>query len=209
MLTMLGRQTATGLRLLLVFTVLLGIVYPLVVWGVAHIPGLADRAEGSVVHAADGTPAGSSLIGIDPVATDPAADPYFHTRPSASAEDVLGPADTSTSGGSNLGTFDSDPEEGGLLETVQERRALIAGREGADPALVPPDAVTASGSGLDPHISPEYAALQVGRVARVTGIPVADVGALVADATDGRVFGFLGEPTVNVTELNLAVAARG
>jgi len=202
MLTTMWRQAATGLRLLLVFTVLCGIVYPLLVWGVAHIPGLAGKAEGSVVAAADGTPAGSSLIGIDPVAAEPAADPYFHTRPSASAEDVLGPADTSTSGGSNKGAFDAD-----LLDAVNQRRTLIAEREGVDPALVPPDAVTASGSGLDPDISPEYAALQVARVARVTGLSTDAVRGLVAEASSGRVLGFLGEPTVNVTELNLAVQA--
>ena len=202
MLTMLWRQTATGLRLLLVLTVVCGVAYPLVVWGVAHIPGLADEAEGSIVTTADGTPAGSSLIGIDPVPADPAADPYFHTRPSASSEDVLGPADTSTSGGSNKGGFDAE-----LLDTVTQRRALIAARDGVDPASVPPDAVTASGSGLDPHISPEYAAVQTARVARVTGLSDDDVRGLVAAATDGRVWGFLGEPTVNVTELNVAVAA--
>ena len=202
MLTVLWRQTATGLRLLLVLTVVCGVAYPLVVWGVAHVPGLADKAEGSIVTTADGTRAGSSLIGIDPVPADPAADPYFHTRPSASSEDVLGPADTSTSGGSNKGGFDAE-----LLDTVTQRRALIAARDGVDPASVPPDAVTASGSGLDPHISPEYAAVQTARVARVTGLSDDDVRGLVAAATDGRVWGFLGEPTVNVTELNVAVAA--
>jgi K+-transporting ATPase ATPase C chain len=197
--TMLWRQTATGLRLLLVFTVLCGIVYPLVVYGVAHVPGLAGKAEGSVITSADGTPVGSSLIGVDPVAADPAADPYFHTRPSASSEGVLGPADTSTSGGSNMGGFDTE-----LLDTINQRRALIAEREGVDLSAVPPDAVTASGSGLDPHISPEYAQLQVARVARVNGLSPDAVRELVAGASSGRVLGFLGEPTVNVTELNLA-----
>lgn len=200
MLTMLGRQTATGLRLLLVLTVLCGIAFPLLVWGVTRLPGLAGRAEGLIITSADGTPVGSSLIGIDPVPADPAADPYFHTRPSASSQDVLGPADTSTSGGSNKGGFDAD-----LLDTIEQRRTLIAEREGADPAAVPPDAVTASASGLDPHISPEYAVLQATRVARVTGLPEDRVRELVADAGDGRLLGFLGEPTVNVTELNLAV----
>lgn len=198
MLTTLGRQTATGLRLLLMFTLICGIAYPLLTWAVAHVPGLADRAEGSVVYAADGTPAGSSLIGIDPVAADPTADPYFHTRPSASPD----PGPPAASGGSNKGGFDAD-----LLDTVTQRQALIAERERVDPSLVPPDAVTASASGLDPHISPEYAALQVARVADVTGLPAARVEALVADVSDGRILGFLGEPTVNVTELNLAVAA--
>jgi potassium-transporting ATPase KdpC subunit len=202
-LTTLRRQTATGLRLLLLFTVLCGIVYPLAVWGVAHLPGLAGKAEGSIVTDAAGRPAGSSLIGVDPVPADPNADPYFHTRPSASAEDVLGPGDTSTSGGSNKGGFDED-----LLATIEQRRALIAEREGVDPSAVPPDAVTASASGLDPDISPAYADLQVARVARVTGLSAAEVRDLVAQASSGRVLGFLGEPTVNVTELNLAVAAR-
>ncbi|MEJ3658798.1 potassium-transporting ATPase subunit C [Actinomycetes bacterium KLBMP 9759] len=202
MFSLLTRQTAAALRLLIVFTVLLGVVYPLAVWGVSRIPGLSGPAEGSIITSADGTPVGSSLIGVDPVAADPAADPYFHTRPSASSEDVLGPGDTSTSGGSNRSGFNTD-----LLDAVNQRRALIAAREGVDPALVPPDAVTASASGLDPHISPEYAQLQVARVARVTGLPVEHVEQLVASATDGRVLGFLGEPTVDVTELNLAVAA--
>jgi potassium-transporting ATPase KdpC subunit len=205
MLTTLRRQTATGLRVLLVFTVLAGIVYPLLTWAVTRLPGLSGPAEGSVVYAKDGTPAGSSLIGIDPIAKDPAADPFFHTRPAASAKDVLGPADTSTSGGSNKGTFDQK-----LFDTINQRKQQIAAREGVPEAAVPADAVTASASGLDPDISLAYAALQVPRVARVTGLPTARVQELVAAATDGRVLGFLGEPTVNVTELNLAVAdARG
>src|SRR5688572_20349364 len=121
MTTMLWRQTATALRMLLLLTVLCGVAYPLAVYAVAHVSGLADRAEGSVITGPDGTPVGSSLIGVDPVAADPNSDPYFHTRPAASAEDVLGPADTSTSGGSNKGGFDGD-----LLDAVQQRRALIA-----------------------------------------------------------------------------------
>jgi K+-transporting ATPase ATPase C chain len=201
MLTTLWRQTATGLRLLLLFTVVIGIVYPAAVYGVAHLPGLSGKAEGSVVTAADGTPTGSSLIGIDPVPADPAADPYFHTRPSATADDILGPGDTSISGASNLAG--DSPK---LLDQVEQRRAAIAAREDVDPAAVPSDAVTASGSGLDPDITPAYAALQVERVARVTGLPVDRVKALVADATRGRILGVLGEPTVNTTELNLAIA---
>lgn len=197
MLTTLRRQTGTGLRMLLVFTVLCGIAYPLLVWGVSRLPGLSANAEGSVLAGA----AGSSLIGVDPGG----AGGWFHTRPSASSDDVLGPADTSTSGGSNLGGFSAD-----LLDQVQQRRAAIAGREGVAPQQVPVDAVTASGSGLDPDISPAYAALQVARVARETGLPVQRVRELVAEATDGRLLGFLGEPTVNVTELNLIVRdARG
>ena len=206
MVTLLLRQSGAALRMLLAATVVLGLVYPLAVWGVARLPGLNGPAEGSVVTAADGTPAGSSLIGVDPVppasnSSGAAADPFFHTRPSASAQDVLGPGDPSTSGGSNQGGFSDE-----LLDQVQQRRAAIAGREGVAPEAVPTDAVTASASGVDPHISPAYADLQVARVVRVTGLPEAQVRALVADATNGRGLGFLGDPGVDVTRLNLAVA---
>jgi K+-transporting ATPase ATPase C chain len=207
MLTLLLRQTGAAFRMLLVATVVLGLAYPLAVWAIARLPGLNGPADGSLLAAPDGTApnqvwAGSSLIGIDPVPADPAADPWFHTRPSASAQNVLGPGQPSTSGGSNLGGF--SPK---LLDQVQQRRALIAGREGVAPDQVPPDAVTASGSGIDPQISLAYAQLQVPRVARVTGLPVAEVQQLVAAATDPRLLGFLGDPGVNVTRLNIAVAS--
>jgi K+-transporting ATPase ATPase C chain len=202
MLTMLTRQAGAALRMLLVATVVLGLAYPLAVWGVAHVPGLASRAEGSVITGPDGTPAGSALIGIDPVPADPANDPFFHTRPSASAEDVLGPGDPATSGGSNKGGFDED-----LLAAVEGRRTTIAEREGVAPDQVPADAVTASSSGVDPHISVAYAELQVPRVARVTGVGEERVRELVAASTQHAALGFLGADGVNVTELNLAVAA--
>ena len=202
MLTLLLRQTGAAFRMLLVATVVLGLAYPLAVWAIARLPGVDGPAEGSLLAAPNEVGAGSSLIGIDPVPADPAADPWFHTRPSASAQDVLGPGNPSTSGGSNLGGF-SDK----LLDQVQQRRTLIAAREGVAPDQVPPDAVTASGSGIDPQISPAYAQLQVPRVARVTGLPVAEVQQLVAAATDPRPLGFLGDPGVNVTRLNLAVAS--
>jgi K+-transporting ATPase ATPase C chain len=206
----LGKQTLAGLRILVVLTVLLGVLYPLGVWLVSRIPGLQANAEGSVVTV-DGTAVGSDLIGIDPVAKDPAHDPWFHTRPSGIARDLdgdgsadlLGPADPSISGGSNKGGFDED-----LVAAVQARKDAIAQREGVAPSRVPADAVTASGSGLDPAISPAYADLQVPRVARVTGLPQERVRALVADNTDGRGIGVLGEPRVNVLTLNLAVQAE-
>jgi potassium-transporting ATPase KdpC subunit len=187
------RQTGTGLRLLIVLTVLCGIVYPLVVWGVSRA---FPQAEGSLITR-DGTVVGSSLIGVDPVPADPDADPYFHTRPSAASAPGI-------SGGSNKAGDSAD-----LLADVSQRRAQIAAREGVAPDAVPADAVTASASGLDPDISPEYAALQVPRVARVTGLPVAEVERAVADASSGRILGFLGAPHVNVTELNLAIAEVG
>ncbi|MGP4017905.1 potassium-transporting ATPase subunit C [Saccharopolyspora sp. 5N708] len=190
------RQTLAGLRLLLVATVVLGVAYPLAIWGVSRIPGLQANAEGSQI-VVDGRVVGSSLIGIDPVPTDPAHDPYFHTRPSASAEGALGPGDPATSGGSNYAGDNAD-----LLAAVQERRAAIAAREGVAPEQVPTDAVTASASGVDPDISPAYAALQAPRVARVTGLPVDEVNRLIADNTSG---GVVAERVVNVTTLNVAI----
>jgi len=195
MLSLVTRQTMAGLRILVAFTLLLGVAYPVAVWAIAQLPGLSHQAAGSAITAPDGTVVGSSLIGIDPVAADPAADPWFHTRPSAAPDGA--------SGGSNKSGSNAD-----LLASVQERRAQVAAREGVDPALVPPDAVTASASGLDPDISPAYAQLQVARVAKVTGLPVERVQELVAQATSGRILGFLGEPAVNVAQLNLAVRGR-
>jgi K+-transporting ATPase ATPase C chain len=199
MMTTLTRQTLAALRILLSFTVLLGVAYPLTVWAVAHLPELAQRAEGPVLTA-NGAPVGSALIGVDPVAANPAADPYFHTRPSASAKDPLGPGDPSISGGSNKGGFNKD-----LLAAVAQRREAVAAREGVTPEGVPADAVTASASGVDPHISPAYAGLQVARAARTTGLPVEQVRRLVVQHTNGRFLGLFGEPGVNVAELNLAV----
>ncbi|MCI2422833.1 potassium-transporting ATPase subunit C [Saccharopolyspora sp. K220] len=190
------RQTLAGLRLLLVATVVLGVAYPLAIWGISRIPGLQANAEGSQI-VVDGRVVGSSLIGIDPVPTDPAHDPYFHTRPSASAEGNLGPGDPATSGGSNYGGANED-----LLAAVQERRTAIAAREGVAPEQVPTDAVTASASGVDPNISPAYAALQAARVARVTGLPVDEVNRLIAENTSG---GVTSVRVVNVTTLNVAV----
>lgn len=209
----LAKQTLAGLRILVVLTVLTGILYPLGVWVVSRLPGLQANAEGSVVEI-DGTAVGSDLIGIDPVAGgvsgDPAHDPWFHTRPSAVAQDLdgdgspdaLGPADPSISGGSNKGGFDED-----LVATIQARKDAIAAREGVDPAKVPADAVTASASGLDPDISPAYAELQVRRVARENGLPEDEVRRLVGENTGGRGMGVLGEPGVHVLKLNLAVQA--
>lgn len=198
MLTTLLRQSAAGLRLLLVMTVLLGLAYPFTIYGLSRIPGLRDKAEGSLV-VFDGQVVGSSLIGIDPVPAG-GLDPYFHPRPSASAGGVLGPGDPAVSGGSNLAG--DSPE---LRDAVTERRALIAAREGVRPTDIPPDAVTAPASGVDPQISPAYAQLQAPRVARVTGLSTERVRALIAAHTTGRTGGFLGEPAVNVLELNLAV----
>jgi K+-transporting ATPase ATPase C chain len=192
------KQAMAGLRVLIVLTVILGVVYPLGVWAVSRIPGLEGNAEGSVITQ-NGQAVGSSLIGIDPVAADPAHDPWFHNRPSAGSSGPLGPGDPSISGASNQSDGNNS-----LVATIKQRQDLIAQREGVPVSQVPADAVTASASGLDPSISVAYADLQIARVARNTGVPEARVRQLVAANTTG--YG-IGIPGVNVLQLNLAVQA--
>ena len=292
------RQHWAALRLLLVMTVITGIAYPLVVWAVALIPGLNDKAQGSIL-VADGKPLGSSLIGQSFTDKDGNALPqYFQSRPSAAGDGY----DPLATGASNLGPESivdtpADPAQvasgtaaadagykaslltlvcsrsaaigtldgvdgsrpfctgdgvGAVLSVIGPRDArgnvvhptkvvsvnqpcgttkapFLAAYEGvkvecakfgedysvgqivpirgaapADPA-VPADAVTASGSGLDPNISPDYAGIQVARVAKARGVSADQVRALVDDASYGRDLGFLGEPRVNVLELNVAL----
>ena len=189
-----ARQLWAALRMIVVMTVLLGLAYPLVMTGIGQL-AFNDRADGSLVRM-DGDTVGSSLVGqgFD------ALPEYFQSRPSA-AGDGYDPLATSAS---NLG-----PESPDLIALIEERRAAAAELDGTDPADVAPDALLASASGLDPHISPEYAEQQVDRVAEARGMSVAEVQALVDDNTDGRSLGFLGEPRVNVLLLNLALDEAG
>lgn len=189
-MTTFAQQTLAGLRLLLVLTLVLGLAYPGVVWAAGRL--VPDRADGSLVRL-DGEVVGSALLGQVP----PAGEGWFVPRPSAAGDGY----DPLASGAGNLG-----PENEELLATVQERIEAVAAREGVDASAVPPDAVTASASGLDPHVSPAYAELQVPRVARERGLDESQVRDLVAYATTGRSLGFLGEPGVAVLELNLALA---
>jgi K+-transporting ATPase ATPase C chain len=180
---------------MLVLTVILGIAYPLLVTGLGRL--LPARADGSMVTDADGTVVGSSLIGQTFTDADGAPLPeYFQSRPSAAGDGY----DAAASSGSNLG-----PENPDLVAAVEGRRAAVAELEGVDPADVPVDALTASGSGLDPHISPAYAELQVPRVAAERGLAQDEVRGLVAGATTGPGLGVLGQAGVNVLELNLAL----
>jgi len=285
------RQHIAALRALLVFTVIVGIAYPVFIWLVAQIPGLHDKANGSIIEA-DGKPVGSSLIGQSFTDSDGNALPqYFQSRPSA-AGDGYDPLATSASnlGPESVVDTPADPSapkddngyKASLLTLVCSRSASVGELEGvngarpfctgdgvgavlsvigprdaggnavhptrvvsvnepcattttpflntyegvhvecakcgedysigqivpirgsapADPE-VPADAVTASGSGLDPHISVAYADLQVSRVAKARGVSADQVRQAVADNTDGRWLGFMGEPRVNVLQLNL------
>ncbi|HEV7825052.1 MAG TPA: potassium-transporting ATPase subunit KdpC [Mycobacteriales bacterium] len=184
------RQSFAGLRLLLVLTVVLGLLYPAAVLLAGRlVPG---RADGSLLRI-DSHVAGSTLVGQSFNGAE-----WFLPRPSAAGAGY----DPLASGASDLG-----PESPALLAEVQRRRALIAAREGVAPAQVPADALTASGSGLDPDISPAYAELQVNRVAAARGLDPAVIRRLVAAARSGPDLGFIGAPRVNVVELNAAVQA--
>jgi potassium-transporting ATPase KdpC subunit len=291
------RQHWAALRALLVLTVITGFAYPLLIWGIAQLPGLRDKAEGSIVTV-NGKPVGSKLIGQ--LFTDDKGNPlpqYFQSRPSSAGTNGYDPT---ASGGSNLGpesivdtpadpaqlAAGKSPTDAGfkssLLTSVCSRSAAVGQLEGVDGSrpfctgdgvgavlsvigprdarghvihptrvvsvnqpcattkrpfldtyegvrvecaqygedysigqivpirgaasanpVVPADAVTASGSGLDPHVSPAYADLQAARVAKARGISVSQVRSAIHDNEDGRLLGFLGEPTVNVLALNV------
>lgn len=196
------RQTWAGVRVLIALTLLLGVVYPLAVTAVGQV-AFPWQANGSLVTAeggratslADHDVVGSALIGQRFDGPE-----WFHPRPSAAGEGY----DPLASGGSNLGPLSAD-----LLAAVEDRRAQVAAENDVAPAAVPADALTSSASGLDPEISPAYARLQAARVAEARTLPVDDVDALVEGTIRGRDLGMLGEPRVNVLELNLALETMG
>ncbi|MFH8591495.1 K(+)-transporting ATPase subunit C [Streptomyces rimosus] len=201
------RRHVTALRMLLVFTVVTGIVYPLAVTGIAQA-AFSDRANGSLLKG-HGTPVASNLLGQrfdlpkkhpnDPK-EEPHPDPkWFQPRPSA-ADAGAGAYDPTNSSASNLG-----PTSTKLLKVITERRAAVAAFNGVKPQDVPVDAVTASGSGLDPDISPAYARQQVHRIAQARHLPADRIRALVEQHVRGRDLGFLGQQRVNVIELNDAL----
>ncbi|MEU1284338.1 potassium-transporting ATPase subunit KdpC [Kitasatospora sp. NPDC005856] len=201
------RTHVTALRALLVLTVILGVAYPLLITGISQV-AFGDKANGSPVKT-DGKEVGSSLIGQsfdlpkkNPEDPDEEARPdpkWFQPRPSAAGTGY----DASSSSASNQGPNSED-----LLKAVEDRRAAVAAFDGVDPASVPADALTASGSGLDPHISVAYAKEQVDRVARNRGLPVEAVTKLVDEHTESRSLGFLGNEGVNVVLLNKALSEQ-
>jgi K+-transporting ATPase ATPase C chain len=186
-----GKLLRQAIVLLLLLTAITGLLYPLAVTGLAQLV-FPHQANGSMI-VRDGKPVGSTLIGQQ--FTDPK---YFWGRPSATTPQ---PYNGTASGGSNLG-----PTNPALTDAVKQRIAALRAADPGNHAPVPVDLVTASGSGLDPDISPAAALYQVHRVAHARGLPSVEVRALVDHYTRGRQFGVLGEPRVNVLQLNLALS---
>jgi potassium-transporting ATPase KdpC subunit len=200
------RQHIAGLRLLLVFTVLTGIIYPVFMWGIAQA-AFNKQANGSMVSY-NGRVVGSSLLCQEFVYPNGNPLPqYFQPRPSAAIpspapKDDYG-CDPTYSSASNLG-----PTNPVLIKDIQQRQQQIAKFDHVSIASIPADAVTASGSGLDPDISPQNADIQVDRVAAARHVSPAAIMALVKQYTQGRTLGFLGEPRVDVLNLNIALDGK-
>ena len=192
----LTRQAWTALRAMIVLTIVLGILYPAAIW----VVGLAmpSQSNGSLLRDAGGRVVGSSLIGQS--YTDAKGDSlpqWFQSRPSAAGDGY----DASASSGSNLG-----PNSPALAKAITQRQDRIEKLDGVTRTQIPADAVTASGSGLDPDISEAYALLQVDRVATARHLDATTVRALVEEHVEQRALGYLGEPVVNVVELDLALS---
>jgi K+-transporting ATPase ATPase C chain len=186
------QHTRTAVLMVVVLTVILGIVYPLIMTGLSQVL-FNHQANGSLIRDRSGNIVGSALL-----AQNFSKPEYFHPRPSAAGNDGY---DATSSGGSNLG-----PTNQKLIDAVKDRSAVYRQENGlAADALVPVDAVTTSASGLDPDISPANALIQVSRVAKARNMPEDQVRGMVNQYTEGRTFGILGEPRVNVLKLNLAL----
>ena len=184
-------QLRPAVVMMALFTLLLGLAYPLAVTGIAQAV-FPDQAEGSLVRDAAGQVVGSALIG-QPFA----GAAYLHPRPSAAGKGY----DAAASSGSNLGPLNPD-----LAARVAESARAIRAEDG--PGIIPADAVTTSGSGLDPDVSAAYARLQAARIARARGVPVQQVQSIIEAHIEGAFLGFIGQPHVNVLMTNRALDAR-
>jgi len=184
-------QLRPALVMMALFTLLLGLAYPLVVTGIAQV-AFPDQANGSLVRDAGGQVVGSSLIG-QPFA----GATYLHPRPSAAGDGY----DAAASSGSNMGPLNPD-----LIARVAESAQTIRAEDGS--GVIPADAVTTSGSGLDPDVSPAYARLQAARIARARGVSVQQVQSIIDAHIEGGFLGFIGQPHVNVLLTNRALDAR-
>ena len=184
-------QLRPALVMTALFTLLLGLAYPLAVTGIAQV-AFPDQANGSLVRDAGGKVVGSSLIGQPFVGAT-----YLHPRPSAAGDGY----DAAASSGSNMGPLNPD-----LIARVAESAQAIRAEDG--PGVIPADAVTTSGSGLDPDVSPAYARLQAARIARARGVSVQQVQRIIDAQTEGAFLGFIGQPRVNVLLTNRALDAR-
>lgn len=185
------RQLRPAIVMVALFTLLLGVAYPLGITGVARL-AFPAQAGGSLIRDAEGRIVGSALIG------QPFAEArYLHPRPSAAGDGY----DASASSGSNLGPLNAD-----LAARIRTDADAIRADTGA--AVIPADAVTTSASGLDPHISPAYARLQAARLARARGVDVTAVQQVIDANTEGALLGFIGQPRVNVLLTNRALDAR-
>ncbi len=190
------RTTAVAVRAMVVFTLLLGVAYMLLITAVGQV-ALPFQANGSLIKTADGQVSGSQLIGQSFTDADGNALPqYFQSRPSAAGDGY----DSTASSGSNWG-----PENEDLIAAIEERKAASVELDG--PGQIPADALTASASGLDPDISVANAERQVARVAEARGLSASEVESLVSAHTIPRDLGYLGDPRVNVVELNRALDA--
>jgi len=184
------KQIAISLRFLVIMTLILGVGYPLASFGVGELYA-RNQIHGSLVSA-KGVVVGSKLLG-----QNFAGEQWFHSRPSNAGSNGYDPL---SSGATNAG-----PNDANLTSTLTDRKAAVAKEEGVPLSAVPADAITASGSGLDPDISVAYADLQAKRVAAANNLTLADVMAKIKAATHHRLLGFIGEDTVNVLMLNLSL----